>query len=112
MRNALQTSSRARRALVSLLACAWVGGALLPLPASALAPDDETFAEGESVAPVEPHARTQVDDTHDPTSAAHPVRIAAYALHPVGVALDWAIVRPAVWVAKREPFRTIFGYED
>ena len=45
--------------------------------------------------------RTRVADTHDPNRAAHPLRIAAYALHPVGVTLDWVIVRPAVWVAKQ-----------
>ena len=51
-------------------------------------------------------------DTHDPNAAAHPLHIVAYALHPVGVALDWIVVRPAVWVVRHEPFRTIFGYED
>lgn len=50
-------------------------------------------------------------DDHDARRAGHPVRIAAYLLHPVGVALDWLIVRPAHWVVEREPFRTIFGHE-
>jgi len=48
---------------------------------------------------------------HDARRAAHPARIAAYLLHPVGVALDWLLVRPAHWVVEREPFRTIFGHE-
>lgn len=48
---------------------------------------------------------------HDARRGAHPARIAAYLLHPVGVALDWLIVRPAHWVVEREPFRTIFGHE-
>ena len=48
---------------------------------------------------------------HDARRSAHPARIAAYLLHPVGVALDWLIVRPAHWVVEREPFRTIFGHE-
>jgi hypothetical protein len=51
-------------------------------------------------------------DKHDPERAAHPVRIAAYVLHPVGVILDYLIVRPAHWVVEREPFRTLFGHED
>jgi hypothetical protein len=51
-------------------------------------------------------------DDHDPERAAHPVRIAAYVLHPVGVILDYLIVRPAHWVVEREPFRTLFGHED
>ena len=62
--------------------------------------------------PVATDANTPVHDDHDPRSAAHPLRIVAYGLHPVGVALDWIIVRPAVWVVRHEPFRTIFGYED
>ncbi|HSJ95911.1 MAG TPA: hypothetical protein VLC53_02490, partial [Myxococcota bacterium] len=33
-------------------------------------------------------APTARADDHDPKRAAHPVRIVAYALHPVGVLLD------------------------
>ncbi len=51
-------------------------------------------------------------DDHDARRAAHPVRIAAYILHPVGVMLDWLLVRPAHWVVEREPFRTLFGHES
>lgn len=51
-------------------------------------------------------------DDHDPERAAHPVRIAGYVLHPIGVILDYLIVRPAHWVVEREPFRTLFGHED
>jgi hypothetical protein len=51
-------------------------------------------------------------DEHDPERAAHPVRIVGYVLHPVGVILDYLIVRPAHWVVEREPFRTLFGHED
>jgi hypothetical protein len=51
-------------------------------------------------------------DDHDPERAGHPLRILAYAVHPIGVALDWLIVRPAHWVVEREPFRTIFGHEE
>lgn len=50
-------------------------------------------------------------DEHDPTRTGHPLRIVAYILHPVGVALDYLIMRPAHWVVEREPFRTIFGHE-
>lgn len=50
-------------------------------------------------------------DDHDPKRAAHPVRVAAYVLHPIGVVLDYLIVRPAHWVVEREPFRTLFGHE-
>jgi hypothetical protein len=51
-------------------------------------------------------------DDHDPKRSAHPVRIVAYALHPIGVVLDFLIVRPAHWIVEREPFRTLFGHED
>jgi hypothetical protein len=49
-------------------------------------------------------------DDHDPTRAGHPLRVLAYALHPIGVALDWLILRPAHWVAEHEPIRTIVGH--
>jgi hypothetical protein len=51
-------------------------------------------------------------DAHDPERAGHPVRVAAYVLHPIGVLLDYLIVRPAHWVVEREPFRTLFGHGD
>jgi len=50
-------------------------------------------------------------DDHDPERSAHPVRIVGYILHPIGVVLDFLIVRPAHWVVEREPFRTLFGHE-
>jgi len=61
------------------------------------------------VAAAAPAARA---DRHDPERAANPVRIVAYVLHPIGVVLDYVIVRPAHWVVEREPFRTLFGHED
>jgi hypothetical protein len=50
-------------------------------------------------------------DQYDPKQAGNPVRIAAYILHPVGVLIDYAVMRPCFWVVQREPFTTIFGYE-
>ena len=101
---------RSARALAIGVAC----GALLLLrvePARAIEPppEDETPVDAARTT-VLPH--TDVPDPYDPTKSAHPVRIAAYVLHPVGVLLDYTIVRPAVWVARQEPFRTIFGYGD
>lgn len=46
---------------------------------------------------------------HDPQRAGHPLRILAYALHPVGYILDTVIFRPADWLVHHEPFTTIFG---
>lgn len=51
-------------------------------------------------------------DDYDPKRAGHPLRIAAYILHPVGVALDYLIMRPAHWLVSHEPLDEIFGHED
>jgi hypothetical protein len=51
-------------------------------------------------------------DEHDPQRSGHPLRIIAYAVHPVGVIVDTLIFRPAHWVVHREPFRTLFGHTD
>jgi hypothetical protein len=101
---------RSARALAIGVAC----GALWLVrvePARAIEPpsEPETAVEGPRTTTNE---QTDVQDPHDPTRAMHPVRVAAYVLHPVGVLLDYTIVRPAVWVARQEPFRTIFGYGD
>ena len=50
-------------------------------------------------------------EPYDPKQAGNPVRIAAYLLYPVGVLLDYGLMRPCFWLVKREPFSTIFGYE-
>jgi len=83
-------------------------------PAVAVQPPEANPLPSESaeMETVGSHERTRVPDPHDPTRAMHPIRVAAYALHPVGVAIDWLLVRPAVWVARQQPFRAIFGYED
>lgn len=49
---------------------------------------------------------------YDPKRAGNPVRIAAYAVHPFGVLLDYLIFRPAWWIGQHEPFKTIFGVTD
>jgi len=51
-------------------------------------------------------------DDYDSTDAAHPLRIAAYALHPVGVILDYLLVRPAHWLVSHEPLKTLFGHDE
>ena len=57
-------------------------------------------------------AAPAVADEHDSRFSGHPLRIAAYVVHPIGVLIDTIIFRPAHWVAEREPFRTIFGHRD
>jgi len=49
---------------------------------------------------------------HDPKDSGHPLRIAAYIVHPVGVIIDTLIFRPANWIVHFEPFRTLFGRTD
>ena len=51
-------------------------------------------------------------DDHDPKAAGHPVRIAAYVLHPVGWLLDKVLVKPAHWVVSKKPMKEIFGHKD
>jgi hypothetical protein len=51
-------------------------------------------------------------DDYDPSRAGHPLRIAAYLLHPIGVILDYAIFRPAHWAVHREPLTTLFGHRE
>ena len=50
-------------------------------------------------------------DRYDPKKSGNPVRISAYILHPVGVLIDYSLMRPCFWVVQREPFSTIFGYQ-
>ena len=50
-------------------------------------------------------------DPYDPQRAGHPLRIVAYALHPVGVMLDVLLMRPAHWVVTRDSMARLFGHE-
>lgn len=51
-------------------------------------------------------------DEYDPQRAGHPLRLVAYVLHPIGVAFDYLLMRPAHWVVHHEPLLTIFGHEE
>ena len=104
MRRIAHRASLVMASLVMGLALGWLASGAHALEA----PEDEPEPEQ----PVATYPGTHLPDDHDPSRAAHPLRIVAYGLHPVGVALDWILVRPAVWVVRHEPFRTIFGYED
>lgn len=50
-------------------------------------------------------------DRYDPQKAGHPMRILAYAVHPIGVILDLLIFRPAHWIGSKEPLASFFGHE-
>ena len=49
-------------------------------------------------------------DRYEPERAGHPLRIVAYVVHPLGVMLDYLILRPVHWVGEHEPFATLFGH--
>ncbi len=51
-------------------------------------------------------------DRYDSQRAGHPLRIVAYALHPVGVMLDYLIFRPGHWIGSHEPIRTLVGHPE
>ncbi len=57
-------------------------------------------------------AAPAVADDHDSKRSGHPLRIAAYVVHPIGVILDTLIFRPAHWVVSKEPLKTLFGHTD
>jgi hypothetical protein len=48
-------------------------------------------------------------EEYDSSDAGNPLRIVAYVVHPVGVALDYLFLRPMYWVGSHEPFRSLFG---
>ena len=50
-------------------------------------------------------------DRYDPEYAGHPLRILAYVTHPIGVVVDYLLLRPAHWVVEHEPFSTLFGHD-
>jgi len=49
-------------------------------------------------------------DHYTTEKAGHPLRIAAYVLHPFGVMVDVLILRPAHWVGSRNGLNTLFGH--
>ena len=51
-------------------------------------------------------------DEYESTDSAHPLRIVAYVLHPVGVILDTLIVKPAHFLVSYEPLKTLFGHDE
>lgn len=44
-------------------------------------------------------------------SQSHPLRVAAYLLHPVGYGLEWLIFRPIHWVVSKPSLIRVFGHD-
>jgi hypothetical protein len=53
-----------------------------------------------------------IADDYNPQRAGHPVRVAAYLLHPVGVIVDVLIFRPAHWFGSLPGLDEFFGHES
>ena len=64
-----------------------------------------------SVALVLVLASPAASDEYDASNAGHPVRIVAYLLYPIGVVIDYVLLRPAHWFVSYEPMKSIFGHE-
>lgn len=54
-------------------------------------------------------ARAVPDEYDD--SQSHPLRVAAYLVHPIGYALEWAIFRPFHWLVSRNGADEVFGHQ-
>lgn len=48
-------------------------------------------------------------DAYDDTQA-HPLRLLAYALHPAGFALEWAVTRPIHFLVSTPGLDRVFGH--
>jgi len=57
------------------------------------------------------HAAPARADEYDARRAGHPLRVVAYVVHPVGVALDWLLFRPAHWVVSQPVLSHVFGHD-
>ena len=58
-------------------------------------------------------ASPSLADEHRSEEAGHPLRIIAYAVHPIGVIVDTLVFQPAHWVVHRaEWLEVLFGHED
>ena len=51
-------------------------------------------------------------DDHEVEHAGHPLRIVAYMMHPIGVIIDYVLLRPFHWIGNHQPFKTLFGHKD
>lgn len=54
-------------------------------------------------------AAARAHDAYD-DSESHPLRLAAYAIHPAGFALEWLLMRPLHFVVSNPQLEPIFGH--
>ncbi|UCD59131.1 MAG: hypothetical protein JSV16_08590 [Candidatus Hydrogenedentota bacterium] len=56
--------------------------------------------------------RSAVSHELKPEEAGHPLRVAAYILHPIGYVLYHGIVKPAHWFISLPGTREVFGHKE
>lgn len=61
------------------------------------------------VAPASAHEPDFNDGYED--ALMHPLRLAYYAIHPIGFAAEWLIGRPVQYVISRDGWSRFFGYK-
>ncbi len=54
-------------------------------------------------------APAQAHDAYD-DSEANPLRLAAYAVHPVGFAIEWLVTRPIHFLVSQPTLERMFGH--
>jgi hypothetical protein len=60
------------------------------------------------VAVVSPQAGA---DSYSRGNSDHPLRYVAYALHPLGIAVEYAVLRPVHWLVSRRHLDVVFGHD-
>jgi hypothetical protein len=83
----------------------------IPKPRSLRAPIGRRVLAGLAAAAVLAGPMGVAADDYDPQRAGHPVRMIAYALHPVGVIVDLLVLRPAHWIGSLPVLDEFFGHE-
>jgi len=56
-------------------------------------------------------ATPAVADRYEQDRAGHPLRIVAYVVHPIGVVVDYLLLRPFHWLGEQEVLSQLFGHE-
>jgi hypothetical protein len=61
------------------------------------------------LAPAAPVWAERHSEHYDPHTAGHPLRVAGYLAHAVGLTVDYILFRPAWYLGSVEPLYTLFG---
>lgn len=66
---------------------------------------------GSLVVAAAPGVAEESDQRYEATEAGHPLKILYYITYPIGFLVNTLILKPAYWLGKQEPFKTVFGTE-